>query len=412
MIMKPLQDQVAKLLRREKALARFGTFAFRETELQPVLDEAARVCAECLDVPFCKICRFQREDNDLRVVAGHGWNDGVVGFAISMADESTPQGRAFTTGKPQLCPNIDEANTYSLPSFYPEHSILSTVDVLVAAKTGSPFGVLEVDSQASDAFDEDDIDFLTGFANILAEAVATFARAEDLRRTVARMEELIEEKETLSQELKHRVRNSLHLVYGLLIAELQSGHDEQSIMAFRSIALRVMGLAQVFDHLLGIGMNKVINFGDYVSALCANLPELFREENVKLTCVVEPLRVELDEATALGVIITELVNNAYLHAFPDGVGEISVALQVTSDGASLSVADNGVGFVEVETKRRGMGLVRRLVQQVGGTLMLKSDHGSTWTIALAPGEVAPLAPELGGWRAPAEVSLGEVNGLV
>ena len=101
-------------------------------------------------------------------------------------------------------------------------------------------------------------------------------------------------------------------------------------MAFRSIALRVMGLAQVFDHLLGIGMNKVINFGDYVSALCANLPELYREENISLVCTAEPLQVELDTATALGIIITELVNNAYIHAFPGGSGEISVALKIVS----------------------------------------------------------------------------------
>jgi two-component sensor histidine kinase len=152
-----------------------------------------------------------------------------------------------------------------------------------------------------------------------------------------------------------------------------------------------MGLAQVFDHLLGIGMNKVINFEDYVSALCVNLPELYRDPNIKLKCSVESVRVDLDEATALGIVITELVNNAYLHAFPDGAGEISVALRVTPDGTLLSIADNGVGFVEVETKRRGMGLIRRLVQQVGGSLSLQSNRGSTWTITLAGNEVGPLA---------------------
>ena len=389
MTTKQMEEKITKLLHREKALANFGTFAFREANLQVVLDEAARVCTECLNVPFSKICRFQPEQNDLLVVAGHGWKPGVVGFAISVANETSPQGRAFTTGDPQVCANIDEANTYSLPAFYPEHGILSTVDVLVAAKSGPPFGVLEVDSQTSDAFDEHDIDFLTGFANILAEAVVTAARAEDLRRTIIRMEELIDEKETLSQELKHRVRNSLHLVYVLLTAELVGGHDPASIVAFRSIALRVMGLAQVFDHLLGIGMNKIINFGDYVQALCDNLPDLYKEENVKLVCVVEPLRVDLDEATALGIIITELVNNAYLHAFPDGAGEIAVTLRITAGRAFLTIADTGVGYVEVETKRRGMGLVRRLVHQVGGTLSLRSDHGSSWTIALASDELTP-----------------------
>jgi hypothetical protein len=63
-----------------------------------------------------EICKFQQEENDLRVVAGQGWRDGVVGFAISMANESSPQGRAFATGEPQVCPNVENTNTYSLPS--------------------------------------------------------------------------------------------------------------------------------------------------------------------------------------------------------------------------------------------------------------------------------------------------------
>jgi two-component sensor histidine kinase len=385
---KTAEEKVAKFILREKALAQFGTFAFRETELQAILEEAARVCAECLNAPFSKICKFQPSENDLLVVAGHGWKPGVVGFAISLADETSPQGRAFTTGNPQLCRNIDKANTFTLPSFYSQHGIHSTVDVLVAAKAGAAFGVLEVDSQDADAFDEHDIDFLTGFANILAEAVVTSARAEDLRRTIARMKELIEEKEILSQELKHRVRNSLHLVFGLLTAELDGVHDESSLAALRSIASRVMGLAQVFDHLLGVGMSRVINFGSYVEALCENLPELYSADNIVLKCSVEPVRIELDEATALGVIITELVSNAYVHAFPDTGGEITVTLRVGVGAGTLRVVDNGIGFVEVETKRRGIGLVKRLVQQVGGTLALRSEGGGAWTIEFPVREVS------------------------
>jgi two-component sensor histidine kinase len=391
MMNKPVGDKAESLLRREKALATFGTFAFREPNLQAVLNEAARVCAACLGVPFSKICKYQPTENNLRVVAGCGWKDGVVGYAISVADKSSPQGRAFITGKPQFCANIAEVTTYSLPAFYPEHKILSTVDILIAAKDGPPFGVLEVDSEMSSTFDEHDIDFLTGFANILAEAVVTSARAAELRKTIVRMEELIAEKETLSQELKHRVRNSLHLVYGLLTAELHGKHDASSMLAFRAIAFRVMGLAQIFDHLLGVGMSRVINFGEYVRALCNNLPDLYGTKDIKLLCTADAVGIELDTATALGIVVTELVNNAYLHAFPDGIGEISVALRVASGQVSLIIADNGTGFVEVETTRRGMGLVKRLVQQVGGTLNLQPGHGRTWIILFPLEKAIPLA---------------------
>jgi two-component sensor histidine kinase len=100
--------------------------------------------------------------------------------------------------------------------------------------------------------------------------------------------------------------------------------------------------------------------------------------------------LELDAATALGIVITELVSNAYLHAFPARSGEINVTVRVSPGAAVLTVSDNGIGFVEIETKRRGVGLVRRLVDQAGATMSLHSDKGSTWTIELAVPEVAPL----------------------
>ena len=81
-----------------------------------------------------------------------------------------------------------------------------------------------------------------------------------------------------------------------------------------------------------------------------------------------------------GIVITELVSNAYMHAFPEGSGEIDVTVRVIPGGARLSIVDNGVGFVEVETKRRGVGLVRRLLEQVDATLSLQSDRGTAWTI--------------------------------
>jgi two-component sensor histidine kinase len=385
--------ETAKLHRRAACLAEFGTFAFREADLGAILDEAARVCAQSLEVPYSKVCKYQIADNDLRVVAGYGWNEGVVGHALSMADESSPQGRAFITGKPQTCSNIEQTKTYHLPHFYPEHSILSTVDVLVSTKDGLPFGVLEVDSQAADAFDNDDVNYLTAFANILAEAVASSDRAEEMRLTLLRSEELVAEKEVLSEELKHRVRNSLHLVYGLLTAELDGEHSEASKSAFRIISQRVLGLAQIYDHLLGDGMTKIINFGEYADALCQNIPTLYTDSDIVVGYENDDLSLPLDDATAMGIIITELVTNAYVHAFPGGAGEIEVALHCPPgrNSAVLTISDNGIGFEEAPTPRHGMQLVRRLVKQLNGTLTFDSDHtGSVWTMVLPVPELSAM----------------------
>eukprot|EP01031_Cornospumella_fuschlensis_P018380 gene18380-22498_t len=95
-------EAVLKLLRQQAALAAFGTFAFQESDLSKILNEAARICAASLGVKFCKICRYREAENDLLIEAGCGWNADVVGIVVSQADESSPQGRAFTTGEPVI----------------------------------------------------------------------------------------------------------------------------------------------------------------------------------------------------------------------------------------------------------------------------------------------------------------------
>ncbi|HEY4940876.1 MAG TPA: ATP-binding protein [Rhizomicrobium sp.] len=196
---------VEKLLRQQAALADFGSFAFRETDLQLILNEAARICAASLEVPFAKICRYRAPQNDLLVVAAWGWREGVVGHVVSTADESSTQGRAFVTGKPVILKDLAQSTGYALPAVYAEHGIVATVDVLIKG-CGTPWGVLEVDSTTVRKFDRHDIVFLTGFANILADAAAMTERTTDLLIVIDRTKSLLAQKEKLLEERRDRER--------------------------------------------------------------------------------------------------------------------------------------------------------------------------------------------------------------
>ncbi len=160
------------------------------------------------------------------------WKDGVVGHVTSRADSSSPQGRAFITGEPAICRDLHQDTEFVLPPFYAEHGIISTIDVLIKGSSDRPYGVLEVDSDTQRDYDRHDIDFLTGFANVLAEAVDTSERTVVLQATIERMKELVEEKDrlldqrkVLAEELQHRVRNNLQLVYGMLGQQLSETID-------------------------------------------------------------------------------------------------------------------------------------------------------------------------------------------
>jgi two-component sensor histidine kinase len=387
--------KVRKLLRQQTAIARFGSFALREGDLLKILTEAARVCGESLGVPYAKVCRYRAAENDLLIEAGHGWKAGVIG-TIESADPSSPQGLAFVTGEPSIHKDVRTDCDFELPGFYAAHGIVSTVDVVIHAKDdATPYGVLEIDNDRQHDYDQHDIDFLTGFANVLAEAVATSARTATLQDTIARMKVLVEDKDrlldqkkVLAEELQHRVRNNMQLVSVMLSKQLSDTADKAGQRGIKAIARRVSTLAQVYDHLLGTEMTRTTDFGSYVQSLCLNLAEIqgAPEGTVTLTCDSEPLLLDLDVVTALGIVVAEVVANSYDHAFPGGKGSIVVSVRSApgdGDAATMTISDDGAGFeAKAESKRHGLGLVRRLVEQVRGTASLDSENGTVWTVRI------------------------------
>jgi two-component sensor histidine kinase len=384
--------EIRKLLRQQAAIAGFGSFALRENNLLKVLTEAARVCADGLSVPFCKVCRYRAEENDLLIEAGFGWHAGVIGNVVSRADPTSPQGRAFVTGEPSICNDLRKDNEFKLPAFYAEHGIVSTIDVVIKGSDGQPYGVLEIDNNEQTDYDQHDVDFLTGFANVLAEAVATAERSSVLRATIAQMQSLVEEKDrllaqkrVLAEELQHRVRNNLQLIYAMLSKQLDDTEDPLGQRGIKAIARRVSTLAQVYDHLLGTEITRTTDFGRYVKSLCVNLAEIQGvDRHVTLSCESDAIILDLDAVTALGIVIAELVTNTYDHAFPDRKGKVAVAVRAATragEMATITISDDGTGFeLKTEGKRHGLGLVRRLIEQVRGTIALESNHGTAWTI--------------------------------
>src|SRR6202022_2520344 len=156
--------------------------------------------------------------------------------------------------------------------------------------------------------------------------------------------------------------------------------DRAGQRGIKAISRRVSTLAQVYDHLLGNEMTRTTDFGGYIKSLCINLAEIqgAADGSVTLTCDSDAIVLDLDVVTALGIVVAEVVTNSYDHAFPGGKqGSIIVSAR-NGDGdiATMTISDDGAGFqAKAESKRHGLGLVRRLVEQVRGSATLNSDHG-------------------------------------
>jgi signal transduction histidine kinase len=445
--------QVQKLLRQQAAIARFGSFSLRERDLMKILTEAVRVCADGLSVPFSKVCQYRAAENDLLIVAGHGWQDGVVGNVVSRADMSSPQGRAFTTGEPSIIDNLQKDAGFDPPPFYAAHNIVSIIDVIIKGNDDQPYGILEIDNDRQHDYDQHDINFLTGFANVLAEAVSTSSRGAALQVTVDRMKALVDEKDRLLDD-KNAADQKLHQAQKMeAVGQLTGGiaHDLNNLLTVITGTIEILAEA-VADRPELVAITKMI---DDAAARGADLTQrllafarkqplrpaevdvnslVIEATNLLRSTLGEQIEVHLvlaDDASRALIDPSQLTNailNLALNArdaMPDGgkltVETCNVVLDETYASANgdvtagnyvlVAVADTGHGipaaildnvfepFFTTKDIGKGSGLglsmVYGFVKQSNGHIKIYSEegHGTTVRIYLPQAEGAAQAAE-------------------
>jgi PAS domain S-box-containing protein len=207
--------------------------------------------------------------------------------------------------------------------------------------------------------------------------------AQDLterKRIEERVRTSLAEKELLLREVHHRVKNNLQVISSLLaIQSLQSG-DPRLIAGFEESQARIRSMALIHEQLYhsdGIGE---IDERIYLNVLLEHLERSYgRGDAIRLELEAEDVALGLDESLACGLIVSELVSNAFKHAFPGSrKGTIRVALATHgADEVSLSVSDDGCGLAAQTDPGQtlGMSLVATLAEQLGGSYSVESEHG-------------------------------------
>jgi PAS domain S-box-containing protein len=193
----------------------------------------------------------------------------------------------------------------------------------------------------------------------------------------------------LFDELNHRVNNNLSLVSSILrIKARETDHDVARDQLLRADA-RVMSIAQVHRALRRGSREGAVEFGAYLEDLCRGVGEsLVADQRIEIKVEAESISVPIDTAIPLGMVVNELVTNAVKYAFapPDG-GVIEVRLGQEANTLILSVSDNGRGLPGDNESRPdgglGMKLVKSLVGQVQGELLVGGPPGAVFEIRLA-----------------------------
>ena len=227
------------------------------------------------------------------------------------------------------------------------------------------------------------------------------ARTADLEREVAERlaaEEALKvslgEKELLLKEIHHRVKNNMQVVSSLLDLQANQLDDPVALDMFRDGQNRVRTMALVHEKLYQTDNLARIDMADYIAELATDLMESYEREanSVDLNIDAEEVELDVDLAVPCGLILNELISNAFKHGFPSGKqGEVHVGLSgSTGEELVLMVEDDGVGmpadFDIKKTQSLGLQLVQTLIAQIRGRLELRREGGTAFVICF-PGKV-------------------------
>ena len=197
-----------------------------------------------------------------------------------------------------------------------------------------------------------------------------------------------EEKEILLKEIHHRVKNNLQLVNSLLDLQTKNIIDESTLSAIEDGQTRVKAMALIHQKLYQNEDITHIDFNDYVRQLVNQIAAIHSNSNqVKKEIVGPTLSLDIDTAIPLGLILNELVSNAFKYAFKSDMdGYLKIELtKAKEDAFNVIVSDNGPGmpshFDISKAKSLGLRLVRRLSKQLYGTSSYKNENGAIFTIS-------------------------------
>ena len=204
----------------------------------------------------------------------------------------------------------------------------------------------------------------------LTDALHSTERQSETLRRVA------EEKDVLLREVHHRVKNNLAMIAGLVrIAGRRASGEAQAVL--RDISRRIVTVGQIYTQIHDADDLRRVDLAAYVQAICQNTAASLGRDTVALETTLAACTVDIDTAVPLGLIVGELLANAYKHAFPgDRRGRIAVTLACEGTHGSVTVADDGVGLSEMRrTGASGLGLANALASQIEGRLDLAEASG-------------------------------------
>lgn len=205
----------------------------------------------------------------------------------------------------------------------------------------------------------------------------------------------LRDKDMQLKEIQHRVRNSLQIVTALVRLEGRNAREGRT-PDFETVASRIEALSLLYTALSARENLRTIDLGEYLSAIASATMRSHAREGIQLAMKVESCPVSINIAMPTGLIVNEVMTNAFKHAFASReTGTIELLCVNHDDRCSISIADNGSGLPLGTTwppaGKIAALIVRSLEENARTKVVVESDADKGTRVGfvvprLAPGE--------------------------
>ncbi len=221
--------------------------------------------------------------------------------------------------------------------------------------------------------------------NNLKESYLYIQRIEERRQSEKAVKEALDEKNILISELHHRVKNNLAIISGLFSLKINDDLHEDAKNVLLESRNRVRSMALIHNRLYKSDNMTNVNFEEYakelISEISASYPTV--ANSVKIDTDIKNVSININSAIPCGLILNELLTNAYKHAFRDKTnGHINVSFINDNNAIVMRVEDNGVGLPEDYKQKQSLGVtvIESLSEQLDGSFNFSNNNGTCFEL--------------------------------
>lgn len=199
----------------------------------------------------------------------------------------------------------------------------------------------------------------------------------------------LNEKKTLLSEIHHRVKNNMALVVALLELQAFKTTDKELKQMLSDTQSRIQSMAMVHEQLYKQETFTEIDLGRYLEELHTKVKYIHTNGRSSIDCEIHTNgeTLSMPQAVPCGLLINELLQNCYTHAFPNGRdGNICIKVISEDHRITIHITDNGVGLpddFDIEHQQTlGTILIRMLIKQLEADYSLNtSDEGTFFSFS-------------------------------